>query len=63
MSSTPPAPALGLRAVLRAVGMHPEDAAPEHFDLAGRRALCIVFKGKGVACRKAVKVIFIVIEA
>jgi len=41
MSSTPPAPALGLRAVLRAVGMHPEDAAPEHFDLAGRRALCI----------------------
>ncbi len=41
MSSTPPAPALGLRAVLRAVGMHPEDPAPVRFDLTGRRALCI----------------------
>ena len=28
-----------------------------------RRVLCIVFKDKGAACRKAVKVIFIVIEA
>ena len=29
------------RALLRAVGMHPEDPAAERFDLAGRRALCI----------------------
>ena len=40
-SATPPPPALGLRALLRAVGMHPEDPAAERFDLAGRRALCI----------------------
>jgi len=40
-SATPPPPALGLRALLRAVGMHPEDPAAERFDLTGRRALCI----------------------
>lgn len=41
MPSTPPAPALALRAALRSLGMHPEDPSPERFDLRGRRALCI----------------------
>lgn len=41
MSSTPPPPALALRALLRKVGMHPEDTSTQHVDVAGRRALCI----------------------
>ena len=41
MPTTPPAPALALRALLRTAGMHPEDAEPASFDLTGRRALCV----------------------
>lgn len=41
MSSTPPPPALAVRSLLQRVGMHPADPAPERFDAAGRRALCI----------------------
>jgi putative intracellular protease/amidase len=40
-SATPPPPVLGLRSVLRALGMHPDDPAPTSIDLTGRRALCI----------------------
>ena len=41
MSSTPPPPALALRSVLRAVGMHPEDPDAGTFDLTGRRVVCV----------------------
>ena len=43
VTSTPPPPVLGLRAVLRRIGMHPEDPAADAtpVDLPGRRVLCV----------------------